>query len=140
MKGCKGAIKDDKRQIVVSAYVAPAGFWDDEIAYPKSIAPVRVNALVDTGAGISCISCVLAEKLKLKWLRSQEAKTADGKSKKDIWLADIGIIFPPTRNFQKFHRIEVMEFYGGMGPMLLGMDIIMQGELNVKGEEFTLKF
>ncbi|MBU0694317.1 MAG: clan AA aspartic protease [Candidatus Omnitrophica bacterium] len=57
-------------------------YADIFLANPREqkLKPIKVNALVDTGAMTLCIPDHISVQLKLKELEKREVKTADGKS------------------------------------------------------------
>jgi len=140
---CRGAI-NEKKQIIISVLIAPNLWWKGGGKRRQGLLPARVPAVVDTGANISCIPSVLVEKLDLSPWNMRLAQTPSGiKPRDNVYRVDMRVLSPRTEKLlggvdhAEFSSVEVMEIFGNR--MLLGMDIITQGELLVRRNDFILR-
>ncbi|MCL2277561.1 MAG: retroviral-like aspartic protease family protein [Treponema sp.] len=97
-----------------------------------------INALIDTGASISCISNRLANKMGLISTGSYSYGTAAGEYKFLTYTADV--FFPRDKLFKdlavsefKVRDIDDYDF-------LIGMDILVQGNMSITNTEEKMIF
>lgn len=128
------------RKIIMPVWVSPPGWWE---GIKHKAKPVRTEAVIDTGATISCITNQLADKLELVAEEAQEIITAGGTFEQNLYNIDIRIEFPLPNSergltgnpHKEFSNIEVVANEANY--MLIGMDIIMRGSLEVHGDKFS---
>jgi len=140
--GLRGNIPEVRKKIIVEVVLAPPGTWaeggcpgNEDVTYHE------MKALVDTGATISCITKQAVKELNLSPRQDTEifVKTAGGETKLcDVYDVDMGIKLP-SGQLIPFSETPLAETRDE-GDMILGMNIITQGSLNIEGMEFHLHF
>ena len=96
----------------------------DPIKTPKkNIKAKQYNAIWDTGATGTCINKKIANDLNLKPIDIKKMNTVGGVINSNIYL--VNIIFP---NNQMKHVVRVAEGVISGGDVLIGMDIITDGD------------
>ena len=118
---------DSKKGVIIPVFIATG---KDTVAIEVKEKDIKTmqkfNCLIDTGAGISCISRRLAEKLKIKPAGAIQIFTASEKVRMKIY--SVTFIIPMGNSFRIFEKIEVAEYAGGKHhDVLLGRDILMKG-------------
>ena len=100
-----------------------------------------VNAVIDTGAIMSCVSQELARKMKLTPIDTTVLVTANSQSEAPSYMVDVFFDTMCIKNV----KVCSAEFKGRENTFLIGMDILNKGKLvidNINGAttiEFTLK-
>ncbi len=89
---------------------------------------IKATALWDTGATVSCISRVLAEKMKLVVSGRVNASHAKGSSVSDIFVIDI--VLPNNLRIPLIDALEI-ENVDGKFDIIIGMNIISQGDFAI---------
>ena len=104
------------------------------------------HALVDTGATASCISSKVSELLGIQPKGRSRMNTAAGNVKCDVYRVNIHIPIPMLikeednhiLSIRPFKNIEVVSTSQHKDyDVIVGMDIIAAGSLNVSGETFV---
>lgn len=97
----------------------------------------RITALWDTGATASSINCNLAQELKLPKITENTISGVFTTNKSDVFIADIFLseeIYLPGLPLTSFPN----EIVGV--DLIIGMNVISQGELIIKNENGTIVF
>lgn len=91
-----------------------------------------LNALIDTGATLSCISPTIVKALHLKPIGWREMTSATHTTPVNVYLIDLLLRFGEA--IQKLENLQVLEFsIDSRSPfqMLLGRDVLCRGIFNM---------
>ena len=98
----------------------------------------QFRALVDTGAMRSCITPNVADALDVQPIDKQKVYTAGGPVYQNVYVIDVHVhIDTEVKTFSGMEVFETAATPLRRYDILLGMDVIMQGELHVVGGQFT---
>ena len=97
-----------------------------------------INALIDTGASVSCISNRLVNKMGLMSTGSYSYGTAAGEHKLQTYTADV--IFPHDKLFKDWEVSEFIVREKDNYDFLIGMDILVQGDMSITNTDEKMLF
>jgi predicted aspartyl protease len=107
-------------------------------ARPQPAAPQLVEALIDTGAGESCIDEDLAQALQLPLIDEGEASGVGGKEKFNIYLGHIRIVALNHFQYGRFMGVRLQQ--GGQPhKAILGRSLMQNMLLFYDGKTGTCK-
>lgn len=103
---------------------------------PKDIPNIKfenkeIQAIWDTGATHTCISCKLANALQLTPISKRETKTANGNRVSDVYLIDLVLPNNVRVNNIQVTGVELLDEVDA----LIGMDIISNGDFAITNSE-----
>ncbi len=113
------------REIITDAWLSKDSLSDSPIE--SDFAFLKVRAIWDTGATNTAITPSLFEKLDLVSEDQEEVHTAGGITMADICYVAIGL---PNQLVIPRLRVTVCDEMVGEGQMLIGMDVIGQGDFS----------
>lgn len=126
----KGIQRDLRSTCEVCAATSPEVM--NSPARPKML---QVNAIWDTGATGSCITQNVVDALHLIPVGKRKISTANGENIADVYNINIGL-----PNGVGFTYIQVTCTPIGGADMLIGMDMIMEGDLCITNKNGDSKF
>lgn len=99
-----------------------------QVTVYTSTGSVRVNALWDTGATVTCISTTLAKKLKLPAISKTKILTAGGVEDVDVYIAGLSI-----DDVIDMPKVEITSgnFSDQNIDIIIGMDVISYGDFAI---------
>lgn len=126
---------DYQKGVIIPVFVATAEDTvkieneKDKEKYIKTLP--KFDCLIDTGAGISCISENLSKALELEPSGGIPMHTASGSVEVDVY--SVTLIIPMEDSFRIFADTEVAEYQNGTDrhDVLLGRDILREGLLQM---------
>lgn len=120
-------------ELVTQCQVLPA--FDGSTAPAGHPPPVEFKALWDTGATNSCISQSVVDACGLKPMGMANVHTANGPCRSEVYL--INLRLPNNVGFRNV-RVTNQELLGA--PVIIGMDVISQGDFAVTNLNRKTKF
>lgn len=104
--------------------------------------PVRVNAILDTGAARTMISDNIAEALKLRMVDVVPINSVKATNFHPVYLAKVQVPITNTLSYDLKPFGVIGGLYPGAGDCVIGMDILRYGLLIYNGQanSFTLSF
>lgn len=123
----KQVVLRENRRVIIPCRIADSDS-DDKLW-------VECNALIDTGAQISCISTEVVQKLSLSPFYQERITFALGSAKVWVHLVDIEIM-----QSIKIKGMVVANFSVPGIDVIIGMDILALGEISMKGKGKELLF
>ena len=120
---------------IVSQIILPCGVSEPITEISQETEMTTFNALWDTGATCTVISSKVAKLLELATFSQTTINHANGQSVVNIH--DISLTLP-NRTLFPFVRVLETELYGF--DLLIGMDIISQGDISISNKDGKTTF